>query len=56
MTVFVCSHYVSFEGEIGEVKVFADESKAKAWVAEYNGSQEYNESHSWRDYEGYEVE
>ena len=48
MTVYVAIHFVSFEGEIGEMLVFSEKARAEAWVAEFvvDASEQ---GHSWRE-------
>jgi len=43
--VWVCNHYVSFEGELGETRVFDSEDKANAWVADFAQPTH----HEWRE-------
>ena len=50
MNVWVCHHFVSFEGEIGQIRVFDNESKARAWVAEFEATR-----NEWRECEECEV-
>jgi hypothetical protein len=49
--VWVCNHYISFEGEIGETRVFDSKEKADAWVAEFTNETQ----HEWREIEEHEV-
>jgi hypothetical protein len=47
--VYVCIHFISYEGEIGEMFVFADEAAADLWISEHPKDEKFLYQTAWRE-------